>query len=72
MRQADGTFSFVHVLTTGTGCPEGIYPHIVHVELHVHLFGFWQHSHGGSRRMDASLRFGGRHPLHPVHTGFIF
>ena len=36
----------------------------------VHLFGFGQDGDGGRRGVDASARFGARHPLHPMHTRF--
>ena len=34
----------------------------------VHLLGLRQHGHGGGRGVDAPLRLGDRHALHPVHA----
>ncbi len=36
--------------------------------VHVDVLGLGQHQHAGRRGVDAALRLGDRHPLHPVHA----
>ena len=70
--QTDGGAGFVDVLAAGAGGPIDLHLNVCGVELYIHLFHLRQHRNGGSGGVDPAAGLGFRHPLNPVHTGFVF
>ena len=52
----------------GPGRAEHVDAQVVLVDLDLGLLGLGRDQHAGGRGVDAALRLGGRHPLHPVHA----
>ena len=44
---------------------------VLRLDFHIHFLRFGQHGHGAGAGVNAALRFGRRHALHPVHTALI-
>jgi len=57
--------------TAGTGRAVNVDLQVLVLDVDVDLFGFGQHRHGGGRGVDAALRLGHRHPLHPVRAALV-
>ena len=70
MGDAHGAVGGVDRLAAGTARPEHVDAQILVVDLDVDVLGLGQHRHGGGGGMDAALRLGLRHALHPMHAGF--
>jgi hypothetical protein len=66
VRNAYRTIGRVHALPAGTGGPEHVDLEVVGVDGDVDLLGLGQHGHCRRGSVDAALRLGGGHPLHPV------
>jgi len=71
VRDADRTVRGVDRLPTGPARAEGVDTDLGVLDLDFDVFGFGQHGHGAGRRMDPALRFGRRHALHSMDTGFV-
>src|SRR5690606_37025360 len=66
-----GGICLVHVLPARTAGAEGVDAQVGRVDLDVcELVGLGHDGHGAGRGVNAPLRLGGRHTLHPVGTGF--
>ena len=73
MRDADGRVGLVDVLAARAGGAKGVDAQIGRIDLDVvDLVELGQYGHGAGRGMDTALRFGLRHALHAVRTGFEF
>ena len=59
------------MLTARTGGAEGIDAQVLHIQRKVHLLCLRHHRNGGGGGVDAPLRFGFRHTLHPVHPALV-
>ena len=68
MQQVHGRFHLVDVLAAGTAGTGGADLQVARVDLNLHWIGLRHHRHRGSGGVHPPLGFGGRHPLHPVHT----
>src|SRR5690606_5754473 len=62
----------VNVLSTSTSCTICLKFEVSWINLDVNLFSFRQYRHCSCRCMYATLRFGIRYTLNPVHTAFVF
>ena len=68
---ANSGVGLVDVLAAGAGGAIGVDAQICRIDLVVGDFiCFRQHGHRAGRGVDAALRLGGRHALHPVRAGF--
>ena len=63
VRDSNGRTRLVYVLSAGPAGAERVNLNVVHVEVHVHIFGLRQYRHSGSGRLDAALGLGLRNPL---------
>ena len=72
MRDADGTFRTVDVLTARTRRTVQVDMQIVGIDIHVHIFGFGQYRHRHRRGMNAPAGFGCRHALYAMGAAFVF
>src|SRR5690554_1475081 len=69
MSNTNGRIGGVHMLATGTGGAESIHTNIRLINRHLfHLIGLSHHRYRTGRSVNASLRFGFRHPLYPMRT----
>ena len=66
-----GSRHLVHVLAARAAGMENIHPHVVHIQINVHLFRHGQYGDRRGRRVDAALRFCLRHPLNAMHTRLV-
>ena len=71
VNQPDGGTGFIDVLTAGTGSPVDLHLDVRRIDLHVHLFHFRQHRHGGRGGVNPAAGLRLRHPLNPVNAGFV-
>ena len=69
---ADRRFGLVDVLAAGAAGAHGLDAQIVVLDLDVDLLDLGQHRNRRRRGVDAALRFGIGHALHPMHAGFEF
>ncbi len=72
MGDADRGFGLVDVLAAGALRAHGLDPQIVALDLDVDLLDLRQHGYRRRRGVNAPLRLGVGHALHPVHAGFEF
>ena len=72
MRDADGGFRFVDVLTAGTGGFAGLHFDVGRRNVDFHIFDFGKNGDGCCRGLDTSLRFGFRDTLDTMNAGFVF
>ena len=68
MRDAHGRIGGVHALSAGPARAEDIDAQVLVLDLEIDLLGFGEHRDRGGRRVNAPLRFGGRHALHAMHA----
>ena len=69
--EAHRRIGLVDMLPAGAGSAEGINPHVRRIDDDITGFiGFGHDRHRGGGGVDASLRFGDRHALHPMPAGF--
>ena len=72
MSDAHSAVGGVHTLAARPTGAVNVDAKIVGINLDFHIFGFWQDSDGGGGGVDATLRFGFGHALHPVDARFVF
>ena len=61
----------VHRLAARARRPVDVHLEVLLFDVYLHLLGFGQHRHGGRRGVYPALRFGDRHPLHPVGAALV-
>src|SRR5205807_7976293 len=66
---ADRRFGLVDMLAAGALRAHGLDPQIVALDIDIDILDLGQHRHGGGGSVDAPLRLGVGHALHPVHAG---
>ena len=71
MGKPNGTVGGVHALPAWAARAVGILTDILHFQIYVKLFGLWEHHHRCGRCVYASLGFGLRHTLYPVHPALV-
>src|ERR1700694_4198424 len=69
---ADRGFGLVDVLAAGALRGDGLDPEVIALDLDVDLLDLRQHGYRRRRGVNAPLRLGVGHALHPVHAGFEF
>ena len=73
MGNSDCGIGFIHVLPAGTAGPKRVNAQIPLIQIHfINFFQFRHDGHRTGRRMNPSLCFRFRNPLHPVGTRFEF
>ena len=73
MGNSDCGIGFIHVLPAGTAGPKRVNAQIPLIQIHfINFFQFRHDGHRTGRRMNPSLCFRLRNPLHPVGTRFEF
>src|SRR5437016_11739519 len=72
MCDAHGGVGRIDGLAAGAGRAESVNAQIFWINLDVHIFRFRQHSNRNCRSVHSSLLFRLRHPLHAMHSAFVF
>ena len=69
MDETHGGGNLVHILPAVSAGVKNVNPQVVLFEVNLNRIGLRQHGHGGRRGVDAPLRLGFRHSLHPMDAG---
>src|SRR3989338_10412360 len=62
----------IYILPAGSTAVVYIYSQVLRVNIYFHIFGFGENRYRCRGGMNPARGLGGRYPLHPVYSPFIF